>query len=149
MENFSLHYNYSSELTETSTSPAVLIGRPRHLFILVLNIFLSITASVGNALILVALHKETSLHPPTKLLFRCLAVTDLCVGLITQPLYAVAVMLHGTKTNWVVLNYFITGRYISSYMRSIELDINRNKRGQTSRTVIGTEIQTSCHTVAG
>ena len=117
MENVSLHDNYSSELNETSTSPAVLIGpRPRHLFILVLNILLCITASVGNALILVALHKETSLHPPTKLLFRCLAVSDLCVGLITQPLYAVAVMPRDTKINWDVLNYFITGNYISSYM---------------------------------
>ena len=115
MENFSLDHSYSSELNETSTSPALPIGRPRHLFIPALNILLSITASLGNALILVALHKETSLHPPTKLLFRCLAVTDLCVGLITQPLYAIAYMATGTKMNWVVLNYFITGNYISSY----------------------------------
>ena len=115
MENFSLDDSSSSELNETSTSPAIPLGRPRHLFIPVLNILLSITALLGNALILVALHKETSLHPPTKLLFRCLAATDLCVGLITQPLYAVAVMHQGTKTNWVVLNYFITGNYISSY----------------------------------
>ena len=52
-----------------------------------LNIFLAITASLGNALILIALHKVTSIYPPTKLLFRCLAVTDLLVGLISQPLY--------------------------------------------------------------
>ena len=58
-------------------------------FLAALNIFLSITASLGNALILVALHKETSFHPPTKLLFRCLAITDLCVGVISQPLFAV------------------------------------------------------------
>ena len=115
MENFSLDHSYSSELNETSTSPAIPIGRPRHLFIPVLNILLSITASVSNALILVALHKETPLHPPTKLLFRCLAVTDLCVGLITQPLYAITVMAPGTKMNWVVLNYLITGNNISSY----------------------------------
>ena len=115
MENFTSDDNYTSELNETSTSPAVLIGRPRHLFIPVLNIFLSVTAAVGNALILAALHKETSLHPPTKLLFRCLAVTDLCVGLITQPLYAMAVMPQGAKINWVVLKYFITVNYISSY----------------------------------
>ena len=44
---------------------------------------------MGNTLILVALHKETSLHPPTKLLFRCLAITDLCVGVISQPLAAI------------------------------------------------------------
>ena len=115
MENFSLDHSYSSELNETSTSLVLPIGRPRHLFIPILNISLSITASLGNALILVAIHKETSLHPPTKLLFRCLAVTDLCVGLITQPLYAIAYMATGTKMNWVVLNYFITGNYISSY----------------------------------
>ncbi|XP_022805838.1 melanocyte-stimulating hormone receptor-like [Stylophora pistillata] len=52
------------------------------------NIFLSITAFLGNSLILVALRKESSLHPPSKLLYRCLAITDLLVGLVTQPLYA-------------------------------------------------------------
>ncbi|XP_078352172.1 melanocyte-stimulating hormone receptor-like [Oculina patagonica] len=51
-----------------------------------LNIFLSITAALGNTLILVALRKESSLYPPSKLLFCCLATTDLCVGLIVQPL---------------------------------------------------------------
>ena len=61
-------------------------------FFLSFNIFLSITATLGNALILVALQKESTLHPPTKLLFRCLAVTDICVGLISQPFYAVALM---------------------------------------------------------
>jgi len=58
-------------------------------FLSAFNILLSITASLGNALILIALHKENSLHPPTKLLFRCLAITDLCVGVISQPLFAV------------------------------------------------------------
>ena len=57
------------------------------IFITALNIFLSIFATLGNALILVALQKVSAVHPPTKLLFRCLAVTDLCVGLISQPLY--------------------------------------------------------------
>ena len=59
-----------------------------YVFLAALNIFLSITASLSNAVILVALHKVTSIYPPTKLLFRCLAVTDLCVGLIPQPLFA-------------------------------------------------------------
>ena len=56
-------------------------------FIAVLNAFLSITAFLGNVLVLVALRKESSLHPPSKLLFRSLAVTDLCVGIISEPLY--------------------------------------------------------------
>ena len=49
------------------------------------DILLSITAFFGNSLILVSLCKESSLHPPSKLLYRCLATTDLLVGLITQP----------------------------------------------------------------
>ena len=67
------------------------------------NILLSITAILGNSLILAALHKESSLHPPSKLLYRCLATTDLLVGLVSQPLYAtfwmsvVRSMLHGCK----------------------------------------------------
>ena len=57
------------------------------IFLSALNIFLSITAFLGNTLILVALHKETSLHPPSKLLYRNLAITDLCVGIIVELLY--------------------------------------------------------------
>ena len=57
-------------------------------FILVSNIFLSFSAFVGNALILIALHKESSLHPPSKLLLRCLATTDLCVVLISLPYFS-------------------------------------------------------------
>ena len=55
------------------------------IFLSIVNIFLSITAFLGNTLILVALHKETLLHPPFKLLYRNLAVTDFCVGTISEP----------------------------------------------------------------
>ncbi|XP_078362196.1 adenosine receptor A3-like [Oculina patagonica] len=48
-------------------------------------IFLTITATLENSLILVALHKDTSLHPPSKILLRSLEITDLCVGVIGQP----------------------------------------------------------------
>ena len=64
------------------------------------NIFLSITASLGNALILIALRKVTSVYPPTKLLFQCLAGTDLCVGLISQPFYAITVVSSIPNINW-------------------------------------------------
>ena len=57
------------------------------------NIVLSITASLGNVLILIALRKVTSIHPPTKLLFQCLAITDLGVGLISQPLMATLMLM--------------------------------------------------------
>ena len=56
------------------------------------NILLSITGILGNCLILVALRKESSLHPPSKLLYRCLATTDLLVGLVNHPFYATYVV---------------------------------------------------------
>ena len=61
------------------------------------NILFSITASLGNILILIALRKVTSIHPPTKLLFQCLAITDLGVGLISQPLVATLMLLADIK----------------------------------------------------
>ena len=57
-------------------------------YLSVIDIFLSITAFLGNTLILVALRKESSLNPPSKLLLRSLAATDLCVGLFSHPLSA-------------------------------------------------------------
>ncbi|XP_020603799.1 adenosine receptor A3-like [Orbicella faveolata] len=53
------------------------------------NIVLAITAFLENAVILVALQRKNSLHPPSKLMFQCLAVTDLCVGVIAQPLFII------------------------------------------------------------
>ena len=51
-------------------------------------ILLSITTVLGNSLILVAPQKESSLHPPSKLLCRCLTTTDLLVGIFSQPMMA-------------------------------------------------------------
>ena len=80
------HTNSSFEVSY----PASLVGMSAALASL--NTFLSITATLGNVLILIALNKVTSICPPTKLLFRCLAVTDLSVGLITQPLFTVTLL---------------------------------------------------------
>ena len=72
---------------DLACSPDLTAGLRGHLtFLSVLNSFLSVTAFLGNALILIALHKESSLHPPSKLLLRSLATSDLCVGLISEPL---------------------------------------------------------------
>ena len=52
-----------------------------------MNILLSIVAFLGNVLIIAVIPKVSSLHPPSKLLLGCLAITDLRVGLVVQPLY--------------------------------------------------------------
>ena len=82
MENFTWTGNGSDHQGST-------VFQSIAVFFAALNIFLSFTASLGNALILLVLHKVSAVHPRTKLLFRCLAVTDLCVGLIVQPTYVV------------------------------------------------------------
>ena len=69
-------------------SPSITTGIHGQLtFVSIFNGFPSITTFLGNALILVALHKESSLHPPSKLLLCSFAITDVCVGLIVEPLY--------------------------------------------------------------
>ena len=95
MANLTEYENSTSATDATSwnarsTNSAIIVG---------INIFLAITASLGNALILIALHKVTSIYPPRKLLFRCLAVTDLFVGLISQPLYVTFLFRLFTASN--------------------------------------------------
>ncbi|XP_044169369.1 trace amine-associated receptor 9-like [Acropora millepora] len=70
----------------------VIYQTPFFVFIFSFNIFLAFTATLGNTLILIALHKVSSIHPPTKFLLRCLAMTDFCVGVIVQPLFTVFLM---------------------------------------------------------
>ena len=80
-----------------------------------LNILLSISAFFGNATVLLALSKVSSLHPPSKLLFRTLAATDLCVGLISQPLTVVAMMSH-VNGELHVCRYASNARLLASYV---------------------------------
>ena len=77
------------------------------------HIFLSITAFLGNSLTLVALHKISSLHPPSKLLYRCLATTDLLVGLVAQPLY-VTYWMSVVHEHWSLCHYARKAAYITS-----------------------------------
>ncbi len=90
---------YTSTLNQTLSTPPTGIVE----FLSALNIFLCVTATVGNFLILFALKNVSSIHPPTKLFFRCLAVTDLCVGLIVQPLFTTEIISRIIKMNMNLL----------------------------------------------
>ena len=94
-----------------------------------LNTFLSITATLGNVLILIALNKVTSICPPTKLLFRCLAVTDLCVGLVTQPLFTVKLLasLNDNEYFYVGLTEVISSQVLCgvSLLTSTAISVDR------------------------
>ena len=80
----------------------------------VVDIFLSFTAFLGNALIIVALHKESSLHPPSKLLYRCLATTDLFVGLVLDPL-SVTYRMSIVHEDWSLCRYAYDAGTITGY----------------------------------
>ena len=65
-------------------------------------------------MILVAPHRVSSLHPPSKLLFRCLATTDLCVGLVSEPISVAYSILLMTK-RWNACIYASITTTIAAY----------------------------------
>ena len=55
----------------------------------IVSIVSAILAIMGNTLILISLFRTASIAPPSKVLLGSLALTDLGVGLLAQPLYIV------------------------------------------------------------
>ena len=113
--NFSSGRSHTKSFEELLCSPS-LMGAHQQLSIcfLTVQILLSITAFAGNSLILFALHKESSLHPPSKLLYRCLATTDLLVGLVVQPLDAIYWM-SVVQEQWSLCRYAFDTTYITGF----------------------------------
>ena len=104
MMNISEHGHFST----SGQVHWVIDQRPFFVFMFCLNIFLAFTATLGNTLILIALHKVSSIHPPTKFLLRCLAMSDFCVGVIAQPLF-VGFLLKIASGKW----HFLFFTYIT------------------------------------
>ncbi|CAH3166001.1 unnamed protein product [Pocillopora meandrina] len=100
---------------ELLCSPSLIMGglQSASVSFAAVNIFLAVTAFLGNSLILVALHKESSLHPPSKLLYRCLATTDLLVGLVAQPLH-VTHWMSVVHEHWSLCHYAREATYFTS-----------------------------------
>lgn len=85
MSNFTGNGKIFEELICSTTAE----DKPSVIFLSAFNFHLSIIASIGNILILIALQKPSTLHPPSKVLLCCLATSDLCVGIVLQPLVAI------------------------------------------------------------
>ena len=99
-------------------SPSLVVGfQQQSISFSAINIFLSITAFLGNFLILVALNKESSLHPPSKLLYRSLATTDLLVGLVTQSL-AATYWMSLVHEHWSLCRYARGAVFVSGFVLS-------------------------------
>lgn len=105
--NSTEYENSTNELNETRRlMPTEIV-----IFLLGVNICLSIAASLGNTLIIIALQKVSSIHSPTKLLFQNQAVTDLCVGLLVQPLHASTIIMAFTARVDPNTEYYVVKAY--------------------------------------
>lgn len=88
---------------------------------------------VVNALMQIAFRKVIrSIHPPTKLLFRCLTITgNFCVALVTLLFICIAPLLRSAFSKEIRLCLLLI----------FTQDIDRCKCGQTSRLAVRTAIQ--------
>lgn len=94
--------NFKSNITLDRTTTPWLTGLT--IFLAALNIFLSITASFGSILILIALRRVTSLYPPSKFCFDAWQLLT-CVGLISQPLHFTYLMLYVEEMNFNIIHF--------------------------------------------
>ena len=91
------------------------------IFLSTFIVFLCIFTSLGNALILVALRKESTLGSPSKLLLRSLATSDICVGMLSDPLAAIY-WVSAIKEHWSVCYYaFFSTIVVNSALCTVSL----------------------------
>ena len=79
------------------------------IYLSLIYILLGITANVGNTLILIALHKETSLHQPSKVLLRNLVASDLCIGFVQLVYGALGISILQGWWQICCLLFFVNG----------------------------------------
>ena len=85
------------------------------------NIFLSITAFCGNALILAALHKVSCLHPSSKLFYRNLAISDFLIGIVVEPV-RITYWISVVKQQWTICRYsVVASQSLSLILYSVSL----------------------------
>lgn len=122
------------------------VHSPTLWFLIFLNIIFAITSILGNVIILAALKKQSSLHPPSKILLSFLAITDLCAGLISLPIFITLLMASQYKIEDIVTftteltSYISTALCLSSLFTLAAISVDR-----FSRSVPGHQIQTSGH----
>ena len=114
--NFTGNEHQSKSFVHLFCSPAELTGIHYWLVcLIVLNTVTSITAFLENTLILVALRKESTLYPPNKLLFLCLATTDLFAGLVSEPLFVIN-LISVVNESWTICRYTSLSSFLVGYI---------------------------------
>ncbi|KAL9951311.1 hypothetical protein ACROYT_G043954 [Oculina patagonica] len=80
--NTSMKQNLTNESSENNPNSIPLLN----VMICVFNVPLSLVSILANAVVFAAIWRTTSLHSPSTMLLSNLALTDLAVGLLAQPL---------------------------------------------------------------
>lgn len=110
-----------------------------------LYIPLSIAILLGNSAILIALKKERTLHPPSKLLVFNLVSTDLGIGIIVQPLCILYFMSIAYK-RWEICRLTEMFSYMATFILcGVSFDSHCHKCGQTTCPIEKDAIQTNCY----
>jgi hypothetical protein len=78
-----------------------------YLFVLITIIIFVIVTILGNTLVLVATWRERSLHEPNKYFIVCLAVADLLVGMILEPLFVFQLIFGALAGNNDVCRFMV------------------------------------------
>ena len=97
-------------------------------FTVAINMVLSVSAMLGNTLVLVAIRRTTALWLPTKILLSSLAFADLGVGLLAEPLFAMKILLEGRLVRCVVGVLFdvVSGHLsIASFLTMMAISIDK------------------------
>lgn len=141
MANLTEYGNYSMIYREYYCSPG--LRKAMKISILIFTIPISIMAFFGNALIIPALRKLSSLHSPSKILISCLACTDLGVGLISNPLLNGYYFSRELQELSLLLGTFLYRYY--DIMRRIFVNNDCNKCRQTSCSITGAKVQAGCN----
>ena len=79
--------NSSQELFCSGIPASIFVFNPKILItLMVINTFTSITATIGNLLVLITIWRSPNLHSPSNTFLFGLALSDLCVGVVSEPL---------------------------------------------------------------
>ena len=103
--NTSMKQQFTNDSSDSNPSSIPFFS----VLVCVFNVPLSLVAILSNALVLVAIWRTTTLHSPATMLLSNLALTDLAVGLLAQPM--------------LVFNYLVKWRSTFASIYPITRDI--------------------------
>ena len=94
------------------------------IIICVIQVILCLSALLGNSAILITLWKTSSLQTAANILLTSLAVTDLAVGLVGQPMF-IAIMLSEEPTLKLILHFLGPFLSIASFVTVTGIGVDR------------------------